>query len=381
MLLRDTRIIICTLVLLAGVAAAGGPYCLGPEDVIAVNVLGHPEFSGEFLVPSDGSLTLPSAGRVKAAGMTLDGLAAEVTNRLKARLRSPEVTVALKAQRMQRIYVLGEVKAPGQYDVKPGWRIAEAIAASGGLAPLTEPSDCEVIVLRHSTGLKEIKNLGDVIRGDSEANLPIESGDVLTIDSGETFPVYVMGKVKNPGLYKARTAEAGVMAVLALAGGTAEDAAVGSVRVTHLSGESETVDLSAAIVGGEEAPVFKLQPGDLVLVPEATARVAVLGYVTQPGFYALKDGETLTLTDALGLARGADKRAEMGSIAVIRSDEGKQQKLVFNLNSFLKNGDISQNPEIRPGDVVYVPETKKLDWDTILRSASAVGILINPFIR
>lgn len=383
MVSRNTRIFILIGLALATVASSDpSSYRLGPEDVVTVNVLGHPEFSGDFLVPSDGSLTLPSIGTVRAAGMTLDGLAAEAATRLKERLINPEVTVALKIQRMQRIYVLGEVKNPGQFDVKPGWRIAEAIAAAGGLTSETEPSDCQVIILRGSTGLKETRNFGDVIRGDSEANLPVESGDLLTVDSGETFPVYVMGKVKNPGLYKARKAEAGVLEALALAGGTTEGAGIGTIRVTHLSGESEMVDLSSALVGGHEVSTPRLQAGDLVLVPETTARIAVLGFVTQPGFYTLRDGEKLTLTDALGLAKGLDnKRGEKGSIAIIRSENGRQQRLAFDLNRFLKKGDASQNPEIRPGDVIYVAETRKLDWGIVLQSVSTVGILVNPFIR
>ncbi|MDO8586153.1 MAG: SLBB domain-containing protein [Armatimonadota bacterium] len=357
-------------------------YRLGPEDVVTLTVMGHPEFSGEFLIPTDGSLTLPSIGAVKAAGMTLDELAATATQGLKERLKSPEVTVSLRTPRMQRIYVLGAVNTPGQFDVKPGWRIAEAIAAAGGLTPRTEPADCEAVILRSATDRKEVRNLGEVMRGDSEANLPVESGDVLTIDAGETLPVYVMGRVTNPGLYRIRKAEAGVLEALTLAGGTMEDAAISAIRITRLSGASETVNLTSSIVDSQQTSKVKLQSGDLVLVPETKARVAVLGYVTQPGFYPLKDGQKLMLSDALGLAKGVDnRRGQMGAIAIVRTENGKQQNMVFDMNRFLKKGDASQNPEIKPGDVVYVAETRKPELTSILQAVSTAAILINPFIR
>lgn len=356
-------------------------YRLGIEDVISVTVLGHPEFSGEFLIPVGGLLTLPSVGSVKAAGKTMDELAAEATGRLKERLVNPEVTVSLKSPRMQRIYVLGAVNQPGQYDLKPGWRIAEALAAAGGLAQDVEAAECKAVIM-HATGAKESASLGDIIRGDSEANLLIESGDVLTIDAGETLPIYVMGRVKNPGLYKVRKADAGVMEALALAGGTLDDAAISAIRVTRLSGASETVDLTDSIVDGQETSKVMLMPGDLVLVPETKARIAVLGFVSQPGFYTLKDGQKVTLSEVLGMAKGVDtKRGQMKSVAIVRTENGKQQNMVFDLTKFLKKGDPSQNPEVKPGDVVYVAETKKPDMSSVLQAVSTVGILINPWIR
>ena len=376
-----TLILCCVIFSAAFCADTPSSYRLGPEDVVVVTVARHHEFSGEFLIPADGTLNLPSVRAVKAGGMTLQELAGVVTTKLKDRLLEPEVTVILKTPRMQRIYVLGQVKAPGLYDMKPGWRITEAVAAAGGLTPETDPAECKAIILKSATGERQTQNLGSAIRGAAEANLPLESGDVLTIDSGETIPIYVMGRVKNPSLYKVRKEEAGVMEALTLAGGTLEDAALTAVRVTHLSGASETVDISTAIVGGKKTSKITLQPGDLVLVPLSSARVAVLGYVGRPGFYNLREGQKVTLSDALGMAEGVDnKRGGMGAIAVIRTENGEQQKLIFDLTKFVRRGDVSQNPEIKPGDVVYVPQSRKPDWDNVFRAISSVGILLNPFI-
>ena len=81
---------------------------------------------------------------------------------------------------------------------------------------------------------------------------------------------------------------AGVLETLPLAGGTLEDAALTNVTITHLSGSSEAVDLAPDILEGKRGCCLKLQPGDMVLVPEEMSRVAVLGYVNEPGFYPLR---------------------------------------------------------------------------------------------
>ncbi len=382
---KVTIALFAAVLLVLATAMAAEPtaeqYRLGPEDVITVTVARHTEFSGDFLVPDDGTVSLPVVGPVNVTGTTLDELSECIKNGLRERLREPEVNVTLKVPGMRRIYVIGTVGNPGAYDLKPGWRVTEAIAAGGGLSKGMEASDCTVTVL-HPSGEKVSALLSDVISGVSEANIFLQSGDVVTVAADETFPVYVVGKVKTPGLYRVSNKNGRVMEAITLAGGTLDDAMLSRVTITHLSGASDVIDLSSIMLGGDQTTGMKLQAGDLVLVPETTARIAVLGFVKEPGFYPLKDGQKLTLTDAVGLAKGTDnKRAGTRTVAIIRTVNGVQEKLTFDLRKFLREGDITQNPEIMPGDVVYIPETGKPDWDIILRAVSSVGVIINPFIN
>jgi polysaccharide export outer membrane protein len=198
---------------------------------------------------------------------------------------------------------------------------------------------------------------------------------VLTIDIGEMVPVYVMGRVRVPGIYRLRKDDAGIMQAIAVAGGTSDRASISKVTVTHLSGASETVDLTSSVVGGKPAPKTVLQPGDLVIVPESTYGVAVLGFVKKAGFYPLDEGHKVHLMDALGMAEGLEDRAKTGAVAVVRNENGKQLKMEYNLRKFLKEGDTTQNPEIKPGDVVFVPETGKIDWNKLLPFLSTAGVL------
>ena len=385
---RFIRTIILSAVLvfaLAGIAASEEQptelYKVGPEDLINILVARHPEFSGDFYVPSDGIVNLPAVGQLSMSNKTLSEISIDIKDRLQKRLREPEVTVTLKTPRMQRVYVLGVVDNPGLYDMKPGWRITEAIAAAGGLTNGTEPADCRANVLRAASNERKTFELKAVLRGDPESNIGINSGDVLTVETGETLPVYVMGRVKNPGVYKLPKADSGVMEAITLAGGTLDDAALSRITITRTNGTNEVVDLTSAMLEGKQETKISLQPADMIMVPEETSRVAVLGYVNEPGYYPLKNGKKLCLTDALGLAKGVvNKRGEVGTIAVIRNENGKQVRMQIDLHKFLKNGDITQNPEILSGDVVYVPESKKLDWDRVLSSLTAIGVLMNPLL-
>ncbi len=356
-------------------------YKIGPEDQFNVTVARHPEFSGTFYVPADGTVNLPVVGQVNVSGKTLSELSEAITAGLSQRLRDPEVTVSLQSPRMQRVYVLGVVEKPGLYDMKPNWRITEAIAAAGGLATGNEEADCKATILRARDGQRQTIPLVEVFKGAPESNARVESGDVITIEAAETIPVYVTGKVKSQGLYRLRKDTPGVIQAIALAGGALEEAALDRVSITRLDGSVKKIDLIPAVSSGSQEANVALQPGDLVVVPEETGRIAILGYVREPGFYPLKNGQKVMLSDAIGMAKGVEgKRSEIGSVVMIRFNNGKQDKTVYDMHKFFASGDASQNPEVKSGDVIYVPQTKRPDWDFLIRSLTAVGILINPFV-
>ncbi|MCL5105323.1 MAG: polysaccharide export protein [Armatimonadetes bacterium] len=352
-------------------------YQLGPEDVIAVTVAGHPEMSTDDCnVPTDGAISVPRVGRIVATGLTLTQLTDTIATRLKSVLREPEVTVTLRTQRPQLVYVMGAVQRPGPYNVRPGWRATEAISAAGGSAPGIEPADCTVTILRAS-GENESVSLREATRGDRPNNPDIRPGDVVTVESAEMVSIYVMGKVNRPGLYNVRKDSAGVMEAIAVAGGAMPDAALTNIRVSHLNGEIETVSFAPSGPDGNQKNTLRLKNGDLVSVTDTIPRFAVLGWVNEPGFFSIAGDRPVRLSDALGMAKGVDnRRAGQSRIIVLRSSNGRQERLAFDYTKFLNRGDAAQNPQIQPDDVVLVPETGGPDWDrAVPRFSNALSIL------
>lgn len=281
-------ILLCCMSVLACVHAAPPSYRLGPDDVVSVTVLRHPEFSGEFLVTPDGWVAVPVIGKTMVAGKTIDEFAAVVNKGLKNRLRHPEVTVSLKTPRMQRIYVLGAVVKPGILEYKAGWHVTEALAAAGGL-----------------------------------------------LDNGLQADISVM----------------------------------------HADGTTTAIDLSAMLQDGKATAASQLFPDDVVIVQKRYSRIAVLGFVNKPGYYDLQNGQPMHLSEAIGMAGGVEsKRGQLKEVAVLRTQDGKQQRIVVNLEAFLRQADVKQNPELLAGDVIYIPETRKPDWSSIFQIISSIGI-------
>lgn len=89
------------------------------------------------------------------------------------------------------------------------------------------------------------------------------------------------------------------------------------------------------------------------LVQLRSRQVSVLGEVAKPGRYALEDGG-IRLTDLLALAGGIAPGG--GDEVVVTSRRGGETRtLRVDVPAMMKSGDLQADPELQPGDTVYVP--------------------------
>lgn len=109
-------------------------YRLGAGDKIRITVFNEPTLSGEFAVSSEGKLSLPLVGDIKAAGMLVSEIARTNEELLgNGYLRNPKVNAEVAAFRP--FFILGEVKLPGQYPYVPNMTLFGAIATAQGFTP------------------------------------------------------------------------------------------------------------------------------------------------------------------------------------------------------------------------------------------------------
>lgn len=371
----------------AAVAQTSAPddYKLGPGDVVTVTVLRHPEFSGDFLVPSDGYVEFQKVGRLMVTGKTRSNLTTEITDELKKTLRKPEVTVVLKQARpIGTVSVLGNVARAGTYPVQAGWRITEALSAAGGVPIGVKTEDTSVVVVRDGKAFKTFP-LNDATANVNGANIVLEANDVVTLNTVQPMSVSVVGKVANQGVYQLREGVAGPVDAVVAAGGASLGAQLTRVKIIHADGKEELVNLAPVILRGEPDRFAPLKPGDMVVVPESRDRIAVLGSVGKPGPIQLPEDQQYTLLDAISQADGTSgNRGRLSRVAVVRKTAGKDgqvvdSRTVYDVGRYLSKGDATQNPVLQPGDVVYVPENNKVQLATVLSAVSVGAVLFRLF--
>lgn len=127
------------------------------------------------------------------------------------------------------------------------------------------------------------------------------------------------------------------------------------------------------ILNGNHSENIKLQKGDVLNIPpeEYQNKFFVMGQVMRPMMYDLKDNTTVLA--ALNLAGGPTERAAMSATMIIRGDPANPEKVKCDLAKMFEKADLSQNIVLQPGDVVYVPETKKPNWGKISQILSTIS--------
>lgn len=133
------------LVLFASPLTASPEYRLNQGDVIEFSVIAAPELKHRAAISLDGTVSLPLLGEIKAAGLSIAELRAEVfrtapTKILRRRtpdgreypiVISPE-EITLEIVEYRPVYVNGDVSKPGSLPYRPGLNVRQAVALAGG---------------------------------------------------------------------------------------------------------------------------------------------------------------------------------------------------------------------------------------------------------
>ncbi len=332
-----------------------GAYRLGVDDVVSVHVLYHPELSIEAAtVGPDGRISVPIAGNLVVAGLRTEEVAAAIAAALAAELRDPHVTVRLEKRHVEPIYVLGAVRAPGAVEVRAPVSVTEAIALAQGLT--AGASGCSTVVIGADGRERRSDRLSDLAGGGDPGVAP---GETLLVSV--QYLATVIGRVAQPGRYPVEKGDR-VAELLAAAGGLRDDASPEG-SLLHADGSSEALDLAALFERGESGP--PVEPGMIVVVPEETRRVALVGAFSAPGKYDFDAGDRVS--DALALGGGIADDA-MPQSAVLMSGDGESRPI--NVEAILQAQESAEDPALRDGDTIVVPRATE--------RVAVVGMVIRP---
>lgn len=157
-------------------------YLLGPEDVLKVAVWKDEHLTQETVVRPDGMITFPLIGDVVASGRTVEDVRNEIAKRLVKFIPNPNVTVTVLKVLSYRIYVLGRVNKPGEYQVGHHTDVLQALSMAGGLTPYAAENDIKVI---RRNGVDEQVfpfRYGDAQKGkDLRQNILLQRGDLVMV--------------------------------------------------------------------------------------------------------------------------------------------------------------------------------------------------------
>lgn len=199
--------------------AAPATELLGDGDSVRVSVFQNPDLTTEARISERGTISFPLIGEVVIAGLTPEGAAARIADRLTSGkfVINPQVSLTVQQVRSRQVSVLGEVGKPGRYpldDVSNS--LTDVLARAGGISG---NGDDNVVVVRTVNG-RETRTAIDVPAmyrtGDMSHDLRLQNGDVIYVKHAPQF--YLYGEVQKAGAYRLQP-EMTVMQAISVGGG------------------------------------------------------------------------------------------------------------------------------------------------------------------
>jgi polysaccharide biosynthesis/export protein len=242
-------------------------------DLLRISVFGVKDFDVDARVSARGNVSLPLIGDVQLAGLTPDEAEGIVARRLVTGnfILEPQVSVFVKEYATQGVSVLGEVEKPGIYPLLGSHGLFDVLSMAGGATQKSGPT----VTITHKGRPNDVVvvNLADVGRS-TDANAGVLPGDTVFVSKAGI--VYVVGDVRTPsGIVIENDSDMTVLKAIAMAGGTNPTASVNSAKLIRktANGHEET-SIPLKKIFAAKATDLKLQPEDIIFVPNSAARSA-----------------------------------------------------------------------------------------------------------
>jgi polysaccharide biosynthesis/export protein len=265
-------------------------YVLGPGDQILCHVTDIDDIPDKPIrIDPNGYIDLPLAGRVEAAGLTVEQLKKLLETKLVKYINSPQISINLIDNESRPVSIVGAVNSPGVHQLQGPMRLLEVISLAGGTRA---DAGSKVIITRQSQwGRLPLPNakpdatnefstasisLDDLMSAAHPVeNIQILPNDVISIPKAEV--VYVIGNVKRSGGFPLASHETmSILQALSLAEGLDRDAASKNAKIIRPTengkGEPKEIPVNIQAVLAGKAPNAVLYANDILFVPNSASK-------------------------------------------------------------------------------------------------------------
>lgn len=251
---------LCVFTMATGAAfgARAGGRILTSQDVISIKVVNQPDMDTATRVETDGTISFPYVGRIKAVGLSEDQLAHAIEQRLAARqiVTDPHVLVELTSFGTQAS-IQGQVGAPGVYTLDRPTNLTQLLARAGGVRD--DAIGAVITVRRAHGGSVQTFDSKDVqaSRGPG-ARLLIANNDEIFVDLSPFY--YIYGYVGHTGEFPL-TRPLTVQEAIAIGGGLSPLGSDWRIRIKRKAANGQSIEVPASLDD-------QVQGGDIIVVNE-----------------------------------------------------------------------------------------------------------------
>ena len=197
---------------LAAASAADNDYIMCPGDQLQVVVYRHTDISSPlnstpYIVRPDGKVTFPLIGDIDVTGKTVTEFTRQLEASLAEYLVRPQVSVNILKLGTTRVYVLGEVKKPGLYELEKSHRVLDALGKAEGFTE--KAAKKKIFLIRKGAEEPVLVNINNFLKkSDQSQNYVLNEGDCLYLTSNGKIDIvrdimpfisgaYMVSEIKN----------------------------------------------------------------------------------------------------------------------------------------------------------------------------------------
>ena len=133
---------------------------------------------------------------------------------------------------------------------------------------------------------------------------------------------------------------------------------VGSVKMEGL-----TLDEAKAVLMDSLTQYLRIPDLSLVITSYGPRKVYVMGEVVKPGIQDMAI-DNMNAYAALATAGGWARKGRSTRIQIMRVVDGTMYYRTLNMKAYTVKHDLTQNVEIEDGDILYVPRSNGIKFDT-----------------
>jgi len=279
----------------------GPDYVIGSGDRFSLTLWGSIDGSYELEVSRNGEIILPKIGPVKVSGISYGRLPALLRGQFAKVFKDFQLNVTMAKLRLIKVYLVGQVKSPGDYSLSSLSTLINALTAAGG--PTKNGTLRNIIISRDGKIVETVDLYGFFLKGDKSRDIRLQNGDSVYVPA--IGPVAaITGTVRRPAIYELK-GESSLKDLIALADGIVSTGYLQRLQISRVEPHDKKivtdVNLTPKTDGKsleEQSAAITIRDLDLVRIfpIDSTLRdyARLEGHVLRPGDYALKPGMRLS---------------------------------------------------------------------------------------
>ncbi len=359
-------------------------YPLGAGDEVLIRGWGSIDIDVRAVIDRNGLISIPRVGTVSLSGVKASEAQGVIRAAIAKNFKDFELNVTFGQLRSITVYVVGQARRPGTYNLSSLSTLVSGLFASGG--PTADGSMRTVQLKRGNQLVTEFDLYAFLSQGNKTADAKLLDGDVIVIPPAYGH-VALTGKVTTPAVYEIKNESETLEQLLAVAGGlpvVADPRKAYLERITPGTSQPRRVEEFALDASGLKRTLKK---GDVLnvisMVPEFANAVTLRGNVSQPQRLPFKEGMRIrdlipskeSLISRASVARQNSALGELKNQETLAGQVGNLidqinldyavvervdranlnvQLIPFNLGRVLANANDPDNLQLQAGDIITV---------------------------